>query len=83
MKLVMQICFADPPRLQYDSVTSLPVRFLFTDAPVKISTDYNVSQLMSAILDSLWGAIENEFGFLPVRLYRAFRPKHGELALEY
>lgn len=76
LKLILQISFADPPRIHYDLCQSLPVRFLFTDSPVKISNDYSVTQFMASLLTSLWIMMESEFGFMPVRLYRVFKPKH-------
>ncbi|XP_053213387.1 kinase D-interacting substrate of 220 kDa B-like isoform X2 [Panonychus citri] len=76
LKLIIQVCFGNPPMLEVDQVSTLPVRFLFTEAPVKISSDYGVSQLITAILNSLWQSMENELGFLPVHLYKVFHPKH-------
>ncbi|RWS27036.1 hypothetical protein B4U80_04880 [Leptotrombidium deliense] len=76
LKLMLQICFGHPPLFDNDHISTLPVRFLFTETPIKISTDFNVCQLIDAIVTSLWSSIENEVGFLPVRLYRVFKPKH-------
>ena len=80
LKLTLLVSFANPPRATPESVSSLPVRFLFCESPaVKVGSmnEGSVSQFMTAVLDSLWEAVENEFGFLPVRLYRVFRPKHS------
>ncbi|RWS07029.1 kinase D-interacting substrate of 220 kDa-like isoform X2 [Dinothrombium tinctorium] len=76
MKLILQICFGHPPYLDNEQTSTRPVRFLFTESPIKISTDYNVCQLIDEILTYLWSSLENQVGFLPVRLYRVFRPKH-------
>ncbi|XP_015782532.1 kinase D-interacting substrate of 220 kDa B isoform X1 [Tetranychus urticae] len=76
IKLIIQVCFGNPPIIDADQVSTLPVHFLFTETPIKISSDYNVSQLIGAILNSLWQSMENELGLLPVRLFKVFHPKH-------
>lgn len=82
MKLILLVTFANPPKLSYDTVASLPVRFIFCDSPgVKVGSvgeggGGSFSQFMCTVLDSLWQAIEDEFGYLPIRLYRVFKPKH-------
>lgn len=62
LKLILQISFGSPPLLNYEQISSRPVRFLFTETPIKISTDYNVCQLISEIHRSLWKSIENKYG---------------------
>jgi PREDICTED: similar to CG30387 CG30387-PB len=81
IKLILQVCFGHPPMLNYDHISALPVRFLFTEAPIKISSDYSVSEMVSSILSSLWISMENQIGFLPIRLYRVFLPEHGKCDL--
>lgn len=63
--------------LNYDQISALPVRFLFPETPIKISSDYSVFEMVSSILSSLWVSMENQIGFLPIRLYRVFLPEHG------
>ena len=75
LKLILQISFGSPPLLNYEQISSRPVRFLFTETPIKISTDYNVCQLISEIHRSLWKSIENKYGYLPIRLFKVFQPK--------
>lgn len=81
MKLILLVTFANPPKLSYDTVASLPVRFIFCDSPgVKVGSvgegGGSFSQFMCTVLDSLWQVIEDEFGYLPIRLYRVFKPRH-------
>ena len=75
LKLILQICFGSPPRLNYEQISSRPVRFLFTETPIKISTDANVCQLVSEIHRSLWKSIENKYGYLSIKLFKVFQPK--------
>lgn len=82
LKSVLLVTFANPPKLSYDTVASLPVRFIFCDSPgVKVGSvgegvAGSFSQFMCTVLDSLWQVLEDEFGYLSIRLYRVFRPKH-------
>lgn len=75
LKLILQICFGSPPLLNYEQISSRPVRFLFTETPIKISTDYNVCQLIAEIHKSLWKSIENKYGYLSIKLFKVFQPK--------
>lgn len=75
LKLILQISFGSPPLLNYEQISGRPVRFLFTETPIKISTDYNVCQLIAEIHRSLWRSIENKYGYLPIRLFKVFQPK--------
>lgn len=75
LKLILQVCFGSPPLLNYEQISSRPVRFLFTETPIKISTDYNVCQLISEIHKSLWKSIESKYGYLSIKLFKVFQPK--------
>ncbi|XP_075221124.1 ankyrin repeat-rich membrane spanning isoform X1 [Lycorma delicatula] len=75
IKVVLQVIFCHPPGRQWsDSVTAQPIRFYFTDQTRVSSTtagENSVVQMMGSLYDS----IENDYGALSTRLYRAFRPK--------
>ncbi|XP_052119643.1 kinase D-interacting substrate of 220 kDa B isoform X5 [Frankliniella occidentalis] len=75
LRLVLQIMFCHPPGIHSDDVLAAhPIRFYFTDQTRMSSTTGGESSVVQ-MLGSLYDAIEKDFGGLPTRLYRAFRPK--------
>ncbi|XP_034241377.1 kinase D-interacting substrate of 220 kDa B isoform X3 [Thrips palmi] len=75
LRLVLQMMFCHPPGIHSDDVLAAhPIRFYFTDQTRMSSTTGGESSVVQ-MLGSLYDAIEKDFGGLPTRLYRAFRPK--------
>jgi ankyrin repeat-rich membrane spanning protein len=75
IQLLVHVMFSHPPQLEFDQLTSNPVRFLFIEQPVKLSTEHSAGQLVAEIQRALWSAVQAQYGYLPVRLFRVFNPK--------
>lgn len=71
VRLILQVAFCHPPGTQTNS-QAMPVRFHFAETN---STATSGESAVGYMLASLFDAIENYYGSLPTRLYRAFRPK--------
>ncbi|XP_053986547.1 kinase D-interacting substrate of 220 kDa B isoform X1 [Hylaeus volcanicus] len=75
LKLLLQVIFCHPPGGQvHDSVTVQPIKFYFTDQ-TRVGTTAAGENAVVQMVGSLYDSIENDFGSLSTRLYRAFRPK--------
>ncbi|XP_044007245.1 kinase D-interacting substrate of 220 kDa B isoform X2 [Aphidius gifuensis] len=90
IKLLLQIIFCHPPNgidttattatttaAANDTDTQLtiqPIKFYFTDQ-MKVGTTVAGENAVVQMVGSLYDSIENDFGSLATRLYRAFRPK--------
>ncbi|XP_045472917.1 kinase D-interacting substrate of 220 kDa B isoform X2 [Harmonia axyridis] len=78
IRLVFQILFCHPPNTAPQYLTSAnPIRFYFTDL-TRISSTTGGENSVVQMIGSLYDAIENEYGPLATRLYRAFKPKPGK-----
>lgn len=77
LQLLLHVLFAHPPQFDFDQVSGNPVRFLFTEQPVKLSTEHSTGQLVAEIQRALWTAVQWQHGYLTVRLFRVFKPKSG------
>ncbi|XP_015122947.1 kinase D-interacting substrate of 220 kDa B isoform X2 [Diachasma alloeum] len=79
-KLLLQIIFCHPPggRISTDpseiTTTIQPIKFYFTDQ-TRVGTTAAGENAVVQMVGSLYDSIENDFGSLATRLYRAFRPK--------
>ncbi|XP_011303261.1 kinase D-interacting substrate of 220 kDa isoform X2 [Fopius arisanus] len=79
-KLLLQIIFCHPPggRINTDpseiTTTIQPIKFYFTDQ-TRVGTTTAGENAVVQMVGSLYDSIENDFGSLATRLYRAFRPK--------
>lgn len=71
LRLVLQVAFCHPPGSQSSS-QPMPVRFHFAEASNASPTG---ELAVAGMLVSLFEAIEQHYGSLPTRLYRAFRPR--------
>lgn len=71
LRLVMQVAFCHPPGPQ-NSSQPMPVRFHFAETSSAAPTG---ESSVGHMLASLFEAIEDHYGSLPTRLYRAFRPR--------
>lgn len=75
-RLILQVAFCHPPgplhATQTSAIQTLPVRFHFAETN---SAATNGESALGYMLASLFTAIENYYGSVPTRLYRAFRPK--------
>jgi ankyrin repeat-rich membrane spanning protein len=78
IQLLLHVTFAHPPQLDLDQVCGNPVRFLFTEQVIKLSTEQSAGQLVAEIQRALWAAVQTQHGYLPVRLFRVFKPKPGK-----
>ncbi|KAK1129938.1 hypothetical protein K0M31_019633 [Melipona bicolor] len=75
LKLLLQVIFCHPPGGRvHDGVTVQPIKFYFTDQ-TRVGTTAAGENAVVQMVGSLYDSIENDFGSLPTRLYRAFRPK--------
>ncbi|RZF42902.1 hypothetical protein LSTR_LSTR003618 [Laodelphax striatellus] len=75
IRVVLQVIFCHPPGKQWsDSLTAQPIRFYFTDLTRVSSTAAGENSVVQMI-GSLYDSIENDYGALSTRLYRAFQPK--------
>ncbi|XP_076680396.1 ankyrin repeat-rich membrane spanning isoform X3 [Andrena cerasifolii] len=75
LKLLLQVIFCHPPGSQvHDGVTVQPIKFYFTDQ-TRVGTTAAGENAVVQMVGSLYDSIENDFGSLSTRLYRAFRPK--------
>ncbi|XP_050488848.1 kinase D-interacting substrate of 220 kDa B isoform X1 [Bombus huntii] len=75
LKLLLQVIFCHPPGGRvHDDITVQPIKFYFTDQ-TRVGTTAAGENAVVQMVGSLYDSIENEFGSLSTRLYRAFRPK--------
>ncbi|XP_029043359.2 kinase D-interacting substrate of 220 kDa B isoform X2 [Osmia bicornis bicornis] len=75
LKLLLQVIFSHPPGSRvHDGVTVQPIKFYFTDQ-TRVGTTAAGENAVVQMVGSLYDSIENDFGSLSTRLYRAFRPK--------
>lgn len=75
LKLILQILFCHPPGApSHDSISAQPIRFYFTDQTRMSSTTSGENSVVQMI-GSLYDAIENDYGSVVTRLYRAFKPR--------
>ncbi|XP_014470021.1 PREDICTED: kinase D-interacting substrate of 220 kDa isoform X2 [Dinoponera quadriceps] len=79
LKLVLQVIFCHPPGGQsrqdrQDGIAVQPIKFYFTDQ-TRVGTTAAGEHAVVQMIGSLYDSIENDFGSLSTRLYRAFRPK--------
>ncbi len=74
LRLIVQVAFCHPPGPQHSS-QPMPVRFHFAETSSAAPTGETAVGYMLA---SLFEAIENHYGSLPTRLYRAFKPRPGK-----
>lgn len=73
-RLILQVAFCHPPGLNHSqaNLQQMPVRFHFAETNSAAPTgEYAIGYMLA----SLFTAIENYYGSIPTRLYRAFRPK--------
>ncbi|CAH1112571.1 unnamed protein product [Psylliodes chrysocephalus] len=75
LRLVLQILFCHPPGASNDGLAAQPIRFFFTDQ-TRVSSTAGGENSVVQMIGSLYDAIENQYGSLSTRLYRAFKPKH-------
>jgi ankyrin repeat-rich membrane spanning protein len=75
LKLLLQVIFCHPPGGQcHDGIAVQPIKFYFTDQ-TRVGTTAAGENAVVQMVGSLYDSIENDFGSLSTRLYRAFRPK--------
>ncbi|KAK0171309.1 hypothetical protein PV328_009054 [Microctonus aethiopoides] len=75
LQLLLQVIFCHPPGKQLDDDLAVqPIKFHFTDQ-MRVGTTSAGENAVVQMIGSLYDSIENEFGSLATRLYRAFRPK--------
>ncbi|KAG5884855.1 hypothetical protein JTB14_036089 [Gonioctena quinquepunctata] len=74
LRLVLQILFCHPPGASQDGLAVQPIRFFFTDQ-TRVSSTTGGENSVVQMIGSLYDAIENQYGSLATRLYRAFKPK--------
>ncbi|KAL0272477.1 UNVERIFIED_CONTAM: hypothetical protein PYX00_005429 [Menopon gallinae] len=78
-RLILQVMFCHPPGAQWNDSKVQPIRFNFTDQ-TRISSTTGGENSVVLMLGSLYDSIENDYGNLSTRLYRAFRPKSVKAA---
>lgn len=71
LRLIIQVAFCHPPG-STSSTQPMPVRFHFAEASAASPSG---ELAVAGMLVSLFEAIEQHYGSLPTRLYRAFRPR--------
>lgn len=75
-RLILQVAFCHPPGASHSTQTSavqtMPVRFHFAETN---SAAPNGESAIGYMLAALFTAIENYYGSVPTRLYRAFKPR--------
>ncbi|XP_018313047.1 kinase D-interacting substrate of 220 kDa isoform X3 [Mycetomoellerius zeteki] len=75
LKLLLQVIFCHPPGSQcHDGIAVQPIKFYFTDQ-TRVGTTAAGENAVVQMVGSLYDSIENDYGSLSTRLYRAFRPK--------
>ncbi|KAB0794943.1 hypothetical protein PPYR_11782 [Photinus pyralis] len=75
LKLILQVMFCHPPGTNgSDVISAQPIRFYFTDQ-TRVSSTIAGENCIVQMIGSLYDAIENDYGSLATRLYRAFKPK--------
>lgn len=73
-RLILQVAFCHPPGPSHSqaSIQTMQVRFHFAETNSAAATgEYAIGYMIA----SLFTAIENYYGSIPTRLYRAFKPK--------
>ncbi|CAG9821942.1 unnamed protein product [Phaedon cochleariae] len=74
LRLVLQILFCHPPGTSHERTGAQPIRFFFTDQ-TRVSSTTGGENSVVQMIGSLYDAIENQYGSLATRLYRAFKPR--------
>ncbi|XP_071446780.1 kinase D-interacting substrate of 220 kDa B [Hetaerina americana] len=75
LKLVLQVMFCHPPGDSwFESLQAQPIRFYFSENTRVSNTTGGESSVVQMVA-SLYDAIEADYGAIPTRLYRAFRPR--------
>ncbi len=78
LKLLMHVMFSHPPGQEWAGPTAAQrtqrLRLLFTDQ-TKVVTSAGGQNSVTQMIGSLLDAVESQYGKLPTRLYRAFRPQ--------
>ncbi|XP_011053650.1 PREDICTED: kinase D-interacting substrate of 220 kDa isoform X1 [Acromyrmex echinatior] len=75
LKLLLQVIFCHPPGSQcHDGIAVQPIKFYFTDQ-TRVGTTAAGENAVVQMVGSLYDSVENDYGSLSTRLYRAFRPK--------
>ncbi|XP_025995855.1 kinase D-interacting substrate of 220 kDa B isoform X3 [Solenopsis invicta] len=75
LKLLLQVIFCHPPGSQcHDGIAVQPIKFYFTDQ-TRVGTTAAGENAVVQMVGSLYDSIENDYGSLSTRLFRAFRPK--------
>ncbi|XP_043467712.1 kinase D-interacting substrate of 220 kDa isoform X5 [Leptopilina heterotoma] len=75
LKLLLKVIFCHPPTGEvHGGITVQPIKFYFTDQ-TRVGTTTAGENAVVQMIGSLYDSIENDFGSLSTRLYRAFRPK--------
>lgn len=74
-RLILQVAFCHPPGQSHSgqaNLQTMPVRFHFAETNSAAPTgEHAIGYMLSA----LFTAVENYYGSVPTRLYRAFKPK--------
>lgn len=71
LKLILEVAFCNPPNISSD-VHTMPVRFHFSDVS---NGPQKGEQAIGLMMASMLDAIENHYGSISTRLYRALKPK--------
>lgn len=74
LRLILQVAFCYPPNTRSD-IHNMPVRFLFSEIN---NTPQKAEQAIGLMIASLIDKLEDHYGVVSTRLYRALRPKHLE-----
>ena len=75
LKLMLQVIFCHPPGNDvHNGISVQPIKFFFTDQ-TRVGTTTAGENAVVQMVGSLYDAIEADYGSLPTRLFRAFRPK--------
>ncbi|XP_046390035.1 kinase D-interacting substrate of 220 kDa B isoform X2 [Ischnura elegans] len=75
LKLILQVMFCYPPGDNWsESLQAQPIRFYFSENTRVSNTTGGESSVVQMVA-SLYDAIEADYGAIPTRLYRAFRPR--------
>lgn len=76
LKLLLQVIFCHPPggQCRQEGIAVQPIKFYFTDQ-TRVGTTAAGENAVVQMIGSLYDSIENDFGSLSTRLYRAFRPR--------
>ena len=84
LKLIMDVAFSHPPGPDWDGSLNRVqrLRLLFTDQ-TKVVTSAGGQNSVTQMIGSLLDAVEEQYGRVPTRLYRAFREGSVRLLSAY